>query len=74
MGRPRSNPDAAPQENGPKYKTVKCITTLRPWADVYGEDETRPLKMGEVVKVSLDMAKDLVQKGFVTLWDEDMED
>lgn len=84
MGRPRNNPDAAgkniaPSANFPQSKdgvgkTVKCITTLRPWAVPVGEEEARPLKMGEVVCVPVDQAKNLVRNGLVTLWDADMED
>lgn len=74
MGRPRKEDSGQDAQEAPKLKTVKCITTLRPWADVDGEEETRPLAMGEIVKVNLGQAKDLVNKGFVTLWDEDMED
>lgn len=62
------------ESDKPKMKTVKCITQRKPWADVEGEDETRPLKFGEVVNVPIEQAKGLVANGFVTLWDKDMED
>jgi hypothetical protein len=81
MARPRKedNADSTPNPDMRQFredvgKTVKCITDRRPWVDVIGEKETRPLKMGEVVQVDIPQAKNLVRHGFVTLWDKDMED
>lgn len=75
MARPRNDAqDGDAPSAQVKVKMVKCITTRRPWAQPVGEDEPRPLKLGDVVSVDLGQAKNLVDSGFVSLWDADMED